>query len=198
MKIKNNSGLLLSTTFTTIHDTKLTKQQTTVDAIPQKPRRQTAAQRRAALLAQKTIIAKDSAEQESSPSVTFITTTDISAPSSPPPSSVVSTKDDHPAASNQHHETTLIPTPPVSPSFDSPPSVASLEANARILAVKRDGNLKAVMVEFTTMKKQGLTLTHHTYNLVLDAYATLRREGSPLAPMLRGKTKCLRVVYFGY
>ncbi|SAL94908.1 hypothetical protein [Absidia glauca] len=185
MKIKNNSGLLSSTRFTTINDTKLTKQQPTIDAIPQKPRRQTAAQRRAALLAQKTIIAKDSAEQESSPSVTLITTTDISAPSSPPPSSVVSTEDDHPAASNQHHETTLIPTPPVSPSFDSPPSVASLEANARILAVKRDGNLKAVMVEFTTMKKQGLPLTHHTYNLVLDAYATLRREGSPLAPMLR-------------
>ncbi|ORZ07822.1 hypothetical protein BCR42DRAFT_148506 [Absidia repens] len=41
------------------------------------------------------------------------------------------------------------------------------------------------MMEFVTMKKQGLPLTHHTYNLVLDAYATLRREGSPLAPMLR-------------
>jgi hypothetical protein len=176
MKIKTNSDLLASTTFTSLPvNTKLTKQQATPNVnTSQKPQRQTAAQRRAALLAQNVIIAK---EQE--PVTTTLVepaTTIISTPSPPLSSSSSITTED------EEHLT-----PPSSPSLDSP-SVASLEANARILTVKRDGNLKAVMMEFATMKKQGLVLTHHTYNLVLDAYATLRREGSPLAPMLRGNT----------
>lgn len=177
MKIKTNSDLLASTTFTSLPvNTKLTKQQATANVnTPQKPQRQTAAQRRAALLAQKVILAK---EQEPVITTVIEPTTTISTPSSTPPfssSSSITTEDE------EHL------TPPTSPSLE-PPSVASLEANARILTVKRDGNLKAVMMEFATMKKQGLVLTHHTYNLVLDAYATLRREGSPLAPMLRGNT----------
>ncbi|CAO3599474.1 unnamed protein product [Absidia cylindrospora] len=169
MKIKNNSGLLSSTTFTTatIRDTKLPQQHTNDVHTTIKPKRQTAAQRRAALLAQKTIITKTIPD-------------DIPiAPSSPTEEQQLSsTKID------KKEEFISMLTPPTSPCMESP-SVASLEANARILSVKRDGNLKAVMMEFVTMKKQGLPLTHHTYNLVLDAYATLRREGSPLAPMLR-------------
>ncbi|CAO3588935.1 unnamed protein product [Absidia cylindrospora] len=189
MKIKNNSGLLSGTTFTTttIHDTKLA-QHVTSTPVAEKPRRQTAAQRRAALLAQKTILSnKDTndttVEATATPPTPTITT---ETPSSPPlsssPLNEEEEKKDTPSPSQQQHE--MMPTPPLSPSLESC-SVASLEANARILAVKRDGNLKAVMMEFTAMKKQGLPLTHHTYNLVLDAYATLRREGSPLAPMLR-------------
>jgi hypothetical protein len=66
-------------------------------------------------------------------------------------------------------------------------SAATNEGNANILAAKRDGNLKAVMSYFLTMKRQGAILTHHTYNMVLDAHSTLRREGSPIAGLLEGK-----------
>lgn len=71
-------------------------------------------------------------------------------------------------------------------------SAATNEGNANILAAKRDGNLKAVMSHFLTMKRQGAILTHHTYNMVLDAQSTLRREGSPIAGLLEGKP------YFGF
>ncbi|KAI9492256.1 hypothetical protein BDB00DRAFT_765768 [Zychaea mexicana] len=80
-----------------------------------------------------------------------------------------------------------LPTPPPSP-IGSPhhhSMAATLEANGRILAAKREGNLKAVMSEFCTMKKQQILLTHHTYNLVLDAHANLRREGAPLTSILK-------------
>jgi hypothetical protein len=45
-------------------------------------------------------------------------------------------------------------------------AAATNEGNAIILAAKRDGNLKAVMSQFITMKRQGAALSHHTYNMV--------------------------------
>lgn len=66
-------------------------------------------------------------------------------------------------------------------------SASTSEGNAAILAAKREGSLKAVMTHFFTMKRQGAALTHHTYNMVLDAHATLRREGSSIAGLLEGK-----------
>ncbi|CAM0137108.1 hypothetical protein VKS41_008272 [Umbelopsis sp. WA50703] len=70
------------------------------------------------------------------------------------------------------------------PSLGHVTSASTNEGNAAILAAKREGNLKAVMTHFFTMKRQGAALTHHTYNMVLDAHATLRREGSPIAGLL--------------
>ena len=66
-------------------------------------------------------------------------------------------------------------------------SAATNEGNASILAAKREGNLKAVMSLFLSMKRQGDILTYHTYNMVLDAQASLRREGSPIAGLLEGE-----------
>ncbi|KAF7727176.1 hypothetical protein EC973_007951 [Apophysomyces ossiformis] len=87
------------------------------------------------------------------------------------------------------HATIDLPTPPPSPNISSQkPSTSSpntIDKNHRILSAKRDGNLKLVMQEFAALKKQGLGLTNHTYNLVLDAHATLRREGTPLTNMLK-------------
>ncbi|KAI8079743.1 uncharacterized protein BX664DRAFT_201790 [Halteromyces radiatus] len=208
MKIKNASELLASATFTPINNTtKLSLHQTLPSSPPQqqqkKPQRQTAAQRRAALLAQKTIIAPDESVKDTLTITTTTTTTETTSPItatttesiSPIITSITETTSSSTTTTNEtvscdkkieQKEENAIPTPPISPSLDScSVCTASLEANSRILSVKRDGNLKAVMMEFSTMKKQGLTLTHHTYNLVLDAHATLRREGSPLAPMLR-------------
>lgn len=84
-----------------------------------------------------------------------------------------------------------LPTPPPSP-VGTPHHLSSsysrsAEYNTRILAAKRSGNLRAVMMEFTSMKKQHIPLTHHTYNVVLDAHATLRREGTPLNYILKRK-----------
>jgi hypothetical protein len=73
------------------------------------------------------------------------------------------------------------------PSLGHVTSASTNEGNAAILAAKREGNLKAVMTHFFTMKRQGAALTHHTYNMVLDAHATLRREGSPIAGLLEGE-----------
>lgn len=84
-----------------------------------------------------------------------------------------------------------LPTPPPSPvgapQHLSPSFSRSAEYNARILAAKRSGNLRAVMIELGSMKKQRIPLTHHTYNVVLDAQATLRREGTPLNQILKRK-----------
>lgn len=75
----------------------------------------------------------------------------------------------------------------VSIPFGQVTSAATNEGNAAILAAKRDGNLKAVMAHFHTMKRHGAVLTHHTYNMILDACASLRREGSPIAGLLEGE-----------
>ncbi|RCH98515.1 hypothetical protein CU098_007515, partial [Rhizopus stolonifer] len=79
-------------------------------------------------------------------------------------------------------------TPPPSPkSSPQVPSItsASFEANDRILTVKRHGQLKLLMSEYAALQKKGLLLTDHTYNLIFDTYASLRRDGTPLAPMLK-------------
>ncbi|KAG0172912.1 hypothetical protein DFQ30_009375 [Apophysomyces sp. BC1015] len=91
-----------------------------------------------------------------------------------------------------------IPTPPPSPNISShKPTTSSnntADANNRISSAKRDGNLKLVMHEFAAMKKQGLHLSQHTYNLVLDAHASLRRDGTPLTHMLKVYDEMLRLL----
>jgi hypothetical protein len=62
---------------------------------------------------------------------------------------------------------------------------STYEYNNRILAAKRNGNIRVVMNEFTSMKKNSVQMTHHTYNLVLESHAILRREGTPLTTMLK-------------
>ncbi|KAI8370479.1 uncharacterized protein BYT42DRAFT_582581 [Radiomyces spectabilis] len=128
-----------------------------------------------------------------------------SRPASPPlsvsPSSPVSPLQEYPWAKEDLLAKTTLPdsfsasnagliTPPPSPraspqSSAQSPSVASFSANDRILSCRRDGNLKAVMAEFFNLKKEGTVLTDHLYNLVLDSYANLRREGTPLSPMIK-------------
>ncbi|KAG2219162.1 hypothetical protein INT45_002353 [Circinella minor] len=95
--------------------------------------------------------------------------------------------------SDHENPTDLLPTPPPSPirsqqqqqQQEQHSMTATLEANNRILKAKREGNLKIVMIEFASMKKQHIPLTHHTYNLVLDAHANLRREGTPLTHIFK-------------
>lgn len=55
------------------------------------------------------------------------------------------------------------------------------------MTAKRNGNIRVVMSEFISMKKNSVQMTHHTYNLVLEAHAILRREGTPLTTMLKSK-----------
>jgi hypothetical protein len=62
---------------------------------------------------------------------------------------------------------------------------STYEYNNRILAAKRNGNIRVVMNEFMSMKKNSVQMTHHTYNLVLESHAILRREGTPLTTMLK-------------
>lgn len=64
---------------------------------------------------------------------------------------------------------------------------STYEYNNRILAAKRNGNIRVVMNEFISMKKNLVQMTHHTYNLVLESHAILRREGTPLTTMLKSK-----------
>lgn len=64
---------------------------------------------------------------------------------------------------------------------------STYEYNNRILTAKRNGNIRVVMSEFISMKKNSVQMTHHTYNLVLEAHAILRREGTPLTTMLKSK-----------
>lgn len=80
-------------------------------------------------------------------------------------------------------------TPPPSPK--SSPSAASFTANDRILTARRHGQLKYLMAEYSLLKKEGLMLHDHTYNLVFESYANLRRDGTPLAPMLKSKYPCV-------
>ncbi|KAI9281175.1 hypothetical protein BY458DRAFT_499803 [Sporodiniella umbellata] len=74
-------------------------------------------------------------------------------------------------------------TPPPSPK--SSPSAATFTANDRILTARRNGQLKYLMNEYSSLKKEGLMIHDHTYNLVFESYANLRRDGTPLAPMLK-------------
>lgn len=66
-------------------------------------------------------------------------------------------------------------------------STATFEYNNRILTAKRNGNLRVVMTEFISMKKNNIPMTQHTYNLVLESHAILRREGTPLTTILKSK-----------
>jgi hypothetical protein len=77
-------------------------------------------------------------------------------------------------------------TPPPSPK-SVPLASQSFEANDRILTAKRHGQLKYLMAEYAALNKEGLLFTDHTYNLIFDTYASLRRDGTPLTPMLKSK-----------
>lgn len=85
--------------------------------------------------------------------------------------------------------TTEMITPPPSPkSVPSAPLMSqSFEANDRILTAKRQGQLRALMAEYTALKKEGLLFTDHTYNLIFDTFTSLRRDGTPLIPMMKSK-----------
>ncbi|KAG2206122.1 hypothetical protein INT47_003771 [Mucor saturninus] len=77
-------------------------------------------------------------------------------------------------------------TPPPSPkSAPLSSSACCFEANDRILTAKRNGQLKSVMNEYMALQKEGLLFTDHTYNLILDSYASLRSNGTPLTPMMK-------------
>ena len=80
-------------------------------------------------------------------------------------------------------------TPPPSPKScpQAPMTSQAFEANDRILTVKRHGQLKLLMSEYAALQKEGLLFTDHTYNLIFDTYASLRRDGTPLTPMLKSK-----------
>lgn len=81
---------------------------------------------------------------------------------------------------------TMMITPPPSPK--SAPLISTcFEANDRILTAKRNGQLKSVMNEYMALQKEGLLFTDHTYNLILDSYASLRSNGTPLTPMMKSK-----------
>ncbi|KAI9485685.1 MAG: hypothetical protein EXX96DRAFT_16197 [Benjaminiella poitrasii] len=98
---------------------------------------------------------------------------------------------------DEKDEDKILLTPPSSP--ESTPRVPSgphnfhhkkkisstYEYNNRILLAKRNGNIRVVMNEFLSMKKNNIPLTQHTYNLVLEAHAILRREGTTLTTMLK-------------
>lgn len=84
---------------------------------------------------------------------------------------------------------TDIITPPPSPKSypQAPMASQSFEANDRILTAKRQGQLKYLMAEYAALNKEGLLFTDHAYNLIFDTYASLRRDGTPLTPMLKSK-----------
>ncbi|EPB84693.1 hypothetical protein HMPREF1544_08566 [Mucor circinelloides 1006PhL] len=85
-------------------------------------------------------------------------------------------------------------TPPPSPKSypQAPVTSQAFEANDRILTVKRHGQLKLLMSEYAALQKEGLLFTDHTYNLIFDTYASLRRDGTPLTPMLKIYDEMLR------
>ncbi|GAN04356.1 conserved hypothetical protein [Mucor ambiguus] len=85
-------------------------------------------------------------------------------------------------------------TPPPSPKScpQAPMTSQAFEANDRILTVKRHGQLKLLMSEYAALQKEGLLFTDHTYNLIFDTYASLRRDGTPLTPMLKIYDEMLR------
>jgi hypothetical protein len=87
---------------------------------------------------------------------------------------------------NASQTDTMMITPPPSPK-SAPLISACFEANDRILTAKRNGQLKCVMNEYIALQKEGLLFTDHTYNLILDSYASLRSNGTPLTPMMKSK-----------
>lgn len=97
---------------------------------------------------------------------------------------------------NNNNPDKPLPTPPSSPEVVSRAPMqytnrkktsSTYEYNNRILAAKRNGNIRLVMSEYMSMKKNSVQMTHHTYNLVLEAHAILRREGTPLTTMMKSK-----------
>ncbi|GAA5810363.1 hypothetical protein MFLAVUS_003784 [Mucor flavus] len=95
---------------------------------------------------------------------------------------------------NNNNPDKPLPTPPSSPEVVSRAPMqytnrkktsSTYEYNNRILAAKRNGNIRLVMSEYMSMKKNSVQMTHHTYNLVLEAHAILRREGTPLTTMMK-------------
>ncbi|CEP07215.1 hypothetical protein [Parasitella parasitica] len=80
-------------------------------------------------------------------------------------------------------------TPPPSPKScpQTPTASQAFQANDRILNARRLGQLKLLMSEYAALQKEGLLFTDHTFNLIFDAYASLRRDGTPLTPMLKSK-----------
>ncbi|KAL0074758.1 hypothetical protein F4703DRAFT_1906614 [Phycomyces blakesleeanus] len=77
-------------------------------------------------------------------------------------------------------------TPPPSPR-QSPRkedlNVSSLNTEVRFMEAKRSKNIKNLMAEYTSLKKQGVALGLESYNLFFEIYLNLRREGTPLTPM---------------
>ncbi|CEP14135.1 hypothetical protein [Parasitella parasitica] len=70
--------------------------------------------------------------------------------------------------------------------FDnSHPKSSTYEYNNRILAAKRKGDIRTVMMEYNSMKMKSVKITLHTYNLVIEAHALLRPERTPLTKMLK-------------
>ncbi|KAI7888565.1 uncharacterized protein EV154DRAFT_604751 [Mucor mucedo] len=105
------------------------------------------------------------------------------------------------STSSTSNEDKIFPTPPNSPeatpqqytttttttnnNSNKKKVSSTYEYNNRILAAKRNGNIRVVMNEFISMKKNSVQMTHHTYNLVLESHAILRREGTPLTTMMK-------------
>ncbi|OBZ89608.1 Pentatricopeptide repeat-containing protein 5, mitochondrial [Choanephora cucurbitarum] len=88
-----------------------------------------------------------------------------------PPNSPTSSSSQLPSSSSRH--------------YHKKKNNQTYECNHRILTAKRNGDLRTVMNEFISMKKNKIQMTHHTYNLVLEAHILLRREGTPLTQMLK-------------
>ncbi|KAI9317600.1 hypothetical protein BX666DRAFT_1856841 [Dichotomocladium elegans] len=95
-------------------------------------------------------------------------------------------------SSRMHHTENShagLPTPPPSPltlpeNIDDA-SVSDAVAKERLLAAKRQGHLKGVISEYTSIKRDGYIVLESTYHLVIEAHACLRREGTPITPMLQ-------------
>lgn len=81
-----------------------------------------------------------------------------------------------------------LPSPPLSPVV-SPNKHSNNKACAddRLKAARRDNQLRTVLTELHAVKRQGLALTTASYNIVLEAYMSLRRDGTPLTQMLQRK-----------
>ncbi|KAI8879747.1 hypothetical protein K501DRAFT_335827 [Backusella circina FSU 941] len=76
-------------------------------------------------------------------------------------------------------------TPPPSPKSIPILVSASFEANERLLTAKRHGQLKFLMSEYASLRRGGHLFTDHTFNLFFDSYINLRRDGTPLTPMMK-------------
>ncbi|KAI9019270.1 hypothetical protein CLU79DRAFT_828264 [Phycomyces nitens] len=61
--------------------------------------------------------------------------------------------------------------------------VSSLNTEVRFLEARRSKNIKNVLSEYASLKKQGVSLSLASYNLIFESYLSLRREGTPLTPM---------------